>query len=76
MIGTEAEKESVMPILLEGDSKSAFPPLLQGRVYADFRNSEAYFDTMFELLMSLYQVPPRHPVAMELRESLVGQRER
>jgi hypothetical protein len=76
MMGAEMEKESVLPVLLEGTKESAFPPLLQGRVYADFRNSEAYFDKMFELLLSLFQIQPNHPVATELRESLVGQRER
>ena len=76
MIGTEAEKESVLPVLLEGTEESAFPPLLQGRVYADFRNKEAYFATMFELLLSLLQILPQDPVAIDLRESLVGQRER
>jgi hypothetical protein len=44
MIGTEARKESVLPVLLEGTEDSAFPPLLHGRVYADFRKNEAYFD--------------------------------
>ena len=73
MIGTEEEKESVLPVLLEGTDKSAFPLLLQGRVYADFRNSEAYFGTAFELLLSLYQLKSNHPVALELRESLMGQ---
>ena len=76
MIGTEAEKESVLPVLLEGTEKSAFPLLLQGRVYADFRNIEAYFDTMFELLLSLLQILPQDPVAIDLRELLMGQRER
>ncbi|GEM_PF-1815230 len=75
MIGTEAEKESVLPVLLEGTDESAFPLLLQGRVYADFRNIEAYFDTMFELLLSLLQIQPQDPVAIDLRESLVGKRE-
>ena len=73
MIGTEAEKESVLPVLLEGTDKSAFPLLLQGRVYADFRKIEAYFDTMFELLLSLLQIHSHDPVAIDLRESLVGQ---
>ena len=72
MIGTEVEKENVLPVLLEGTKKSAFPPLLQGRVYADFRNSEAYFDTMFELLLSLLQIQPQDPVAVDLRESLMA----
>lgn len=76
MIGTKEEKESVLPVLLEGTDKSSFPPLLQGRVYADFRKNEAYFDEVFKLLMSLYQMQPNHPVATELRESLMGQRER
>jgi small GTP-binding protein len=76
MIGTELGKESVLPLLLEGTEKSAFPPLLQGRVYADFRRSEAYFDTMLNLLLSLYQIPPQHPVATELHESLKGKMER
>jgi small GTP-binding protein len=75
MIGTEAEKESVLPILLDGSEKTAFPGLLQGRVYADFRKKEAYFDKAFELLLSLYKIQPQHPVATELRESLVGQKE-
>lgn len=76
MIGTEAEKESVLPVLLNGNDNSAFQPLLQGRVYADFRKSEAYFDEVFKLLLSLYQIQPQHPVATELRESLMEQRER
>ncbi len=75
MIGTEAGKECVLPVLLDGTEESAFPLLLQGRVYADFRNSEAYFNTVFELLLSLFQIQPNHPVATELRESLVGQKE-
>ncbi len=73
MIGTEAEKESVLPVLLEGLEESAFPFLLQGRVYADFRKSEAYFDTIFRLLLSLFKIQPVHPVARVLSESLVGQ---
>ena len=72
MIGTESEKEAVLPVLLEGKPKDAFPTLLQGRVYADFTNTEQYFDTVFDLILSLYRIPPRHPVAEELRKSLVG----
>ena len=74
MISTEAEKESVFPVLLEGNNYSAFPILLQGRVYADFRKSEAYFDEAFKLILSLYQMSPQQPVSVELRELLMGQR--
>jgi TIR domain len=56
MIGSEAAKESVLPVLLDGTAESAFPPLLQGRVYADFRPAHRYLPTVFELIMSLYQL--------------------
>ncbi|MFI5454037.1 MAG: TIR domain-containing protein [Isosphaerales bacterium] len=72
MIGTEARKESVLPVLLEGTEESAFPHFLHGRVYGDFRRSEAYFDTALDLILSLYEIQPRDPVAIELRESMRG----
>ncbi len=56
MIGSEADKESVLPVLLDGTSESAFPPLLQGRVYADFRPAQRYLLTVFGLIVSLYQL--------------------
>jgi hypothetical protein len=72
MIGTEAGKEAVLPVLLEGTPESAFPVLLQRRVFADFRKIETYFDTVFDLILSLHRIPPRHVVAEELRNSLRG----
>jgi hypothetical protein len=70
MIGTEAKKESVLPVLLAGTEESSFPPLLHGRVYADFRDERAYFTTAFDLILSLYEIPPRDPAVADLRESL------
>ena len=70
MIGTEAHKETVLPVLLEGSEEASFPHLLQGRVYADFRETEAYFGRMFDLLLSLYGIPPQHPVSTQWREAL------
>jgi hypothetical protein len=69
MIGSEEDKESVLPVLLVGTSKSSFPPLLGGRVYADFRVAERYFSTVFDLILSLYQISPHQPVH-ELRRQL------
>jgi hypothetical protein len=69
MLGTEADKESVLPVLLEGTSQSSFPPLLQGRVYADFRVAQRYLPTVFELILSLYQISSHEPVR-ELRREL------
>lgn len=73
MIGSEATKESVLPLLLEGTEEAAFPHLLHGRVYADFRQPDAYFPTMLDLLLTLFAIKPQEPVATDLKSSLVGQ---
>lgn len=75
MIGTETEKESVMPILLEGSDKLSFPLILQGRVYADFRKNEGYFNEMLKLLLSIYDISLSHPIAVELNELLSRNKE-
>ncbi len=69
MLGSEAAKESVLPVLLDGTSESSFPPLLQGRVYADFRLAQRYLPTVFDLIVSLYQISSLEPVR-ELRRQL------
>ena len=67
-------KCSVLPVLLAGTEESSFPPLLHGRVYADFREPESYFITAFDLILSLYEIPPTDLAVADLRESL-GARE-
>ncbi|HEX6098097.1 MAG TPA: toll/interleukin-1 receptor domain-containing protein [Thermoanaerobaculia bacterium] len=71
MIGTEARKQTVLPLLLEGDEESAFPPLLHGRTYGDFRSPDAYFISALELILSLYEIP--RAVADDLRGLLRGE---
>jgi GTPase SAR1 family protein len=70
MLGTEAEKETVLPLLVAGEEKTSLPPLLHRRAYADFRNERAYFITAFDLILSLYKIAPNHPAVADLRESL------
>lgn len=70
MRGTEAEKDSILPVLLDGDEKSSLPPLVQGRVLADFRNDRAYFMTAFDLILSIYDIPFHNTAVADLRESL------
>ncbi len=70
LIGTEKQKETVLPVLLEGTDESAFPNLLHGRVYADFRDQDRYFDTALDLLLSLYEINPRDAVSIDLRQLL------
>lgn len=72
MIGTEADKLSVLPLVLAGTDETSLPDLLLGRVYADFRDESVYFLTAFDLILSLYQLPPNHPAVADLRDSLGG----
>ncbi|TLU85868.1 MAG: hypothetical protein FDX21_04745 [Chlorobium sp.] len=41
-------------------------------IYTDFRNDSAYFTTVFDLILTIYQLPPNHPAVADLRESLNG----
>jgi hypothetical protein len=72
LLGTESQKQSVLPVLLDGEKTASLPPLLHGRVYADFRNELAYFTTAFDLILSLYRLAPNNAVVADLRESLRG----
>lgn len=70
MLATEAQKKTVLPVLLEGEEAESFPPLVRGRVYADFRNDESYFSTAFDLILGIYELPADHSAIADLRESL------
>jgi WD40 repeat protein len=72
LLGTETQKESVFPLLLDGDKTASLPPLLHGRIYGDFRDEAAYFATAFDLILSLYQLPRNHSAVADLRQSLRG----
>ena len=71
MIGTEAKKQWVLPVLLAGTEESSFPPLLQGRMCADFRDPPKYFTTAFDLILSLHEIRPTDPAVADLREPLL-----
>jgi hypothetical protein len=72
MLTAENRKRTVLPVLLAGEESESFPGLLRGRVYGDFRDELAYFTTAFDLVLSLYHLPPNHPAVADLRESLRG----
>src|SRR5262249_2903881 len=74
MIATEAVKRTVLPVLLAGEAATSFPPLLHARVYADFRNPDAYFETMFDLVVSIYEIPVMDDAVADLRESIARSR--
>jgi small GTP-binding protein len=66
LIGSEEEKTTVMPILLDGTAKTSFPDLLQGRVYGDFRDGEEYTIQMIKLLSNIYEIKPREKIIAEI----------
>lgn len=68
MIATEERKKTVLPLLRKGEEHNSLPPLLHGRVYADFRKDEAYFSKLFDLLLTLYAIPPDAPALVEVDE--------
>ena len=70
LLGTEEQKESVLPLLLAGRKEMSLPPLLHGRVYADLRDQHRYFTAVFDLILSIYNIPFNHQAVADLRESL------
>ena len=70
MTSTEQRKDTVLPLLVEGEPRTALPPLLRGRVRADFRDEAAYFGTLYDLILSLYRIPFDHPAVADLRDKL------
>jgi GTPase SAR1 family protein len=67
---TEREKVTVLPLLLEGDEETSFPPLVRGRVYGRFDREESYFPSLFDLILTLYRIPFNHPAVEDLRDTL------
>jgi hypothetical protein len=68
MIGTEALKSTVLPILLEGNEELALPPLLQSRVRADFRDPNNYFSGMFDLIRTIYMIAYSDPIVADFQK--------
>lgn len=70
LLGTEKQKETVLPLLLAGERTTSLPPLLHSRVCADFRNERGYFITAFDLILNIYQIAYHDQAVADLRESL------
>ena len=61
---------TVIPLLLAGDQRSAFTPLLQDVVSVRFLEEEQYFVNLFNLIWRLYELPPDHPFLEDLGTSM------
>ena len=62
------KRESVLPVLLDGESEAAFPPSLQLSVRGDVGPDNKYFVTVFDLIVSMYQLSVDH--ARPIRDTL------
>lgn len=70
LFGSVRQNASVLPLLLDGEVRTSLPPMLHERVVADFRDEDAYFATVFDLILVLYQLPANHSAVADLRETL------
>lgn len=66
----EDERIKVLPLLLDGDQITSFPPLFEDSVFVDFRVAEHYFVKLFDLILTLFKIPFDHPRLDELRDSM------
>lgn len=63
-------RKTVLPLLLEGNHETAFPPLFEDSVYINFKDEKRYFVELFRLILRLYNIPFDHPGLDELMGSL------
>jgi small GTP-binding protein len=70
LTASEARKATVLPLLRAGERDAAFPPMMRGKVCADFRDDERYFATLMDLVLTLHGIRPSDPAIEELRASL------
>ena len=77
LIGTEEDKTTVLPLLLEeGGDRESFPPLVRGKGYSNFVREELYFPSLFDLILTLYRIPFNHSAVEDLRDTLRSGAER
>jgi small GTP-binding protein len=70
LAGTRDAKASVMPVLLDGNPNISFPPLLRGRVFADFRSETLYLRSLFGLIVTLHGLPTAEEEVFQLSSSI------
>ena len=71
-----SEEESIRPLLLAGTQEECFPALFEDSVHVDFRNKDDYFVRLFELILSLHNIPFDHPRVDDFRERMQAERDR
>ena len=62
--------KKIFPLLLDGESDTAFVPKLQDLGYVDFRVKENYFVNMLEIIWQIHDLPLDYSLLEKLKESL------
>jgi hypothetical protein len=70
LLGTEEEKQTVLPVLLEGVPRFSLPALMWDRVHKDFRNQSEYFSSIFELILDIYGITHTEHAVLDLLATL------
>ena len=71
----KAYGRTTLPLLLAGKAKTSFPPQLQKLVSIDFRQSEFYFRSLFNMIWRMYNLPSDNPLLEELQASMSPRQE-
>jgi hypothetical protein len=66
----QAIRERVIPLLLDGEQETSFPPLFADSVFIDFRKEELYFVKLFDLILTLHEIPFDDRAIENERESM------
>lgn len=61
---------TILPILLDGEVNTSFPPQAQKLIYVDFKQTNQYFVQLFDMIWRLFNLPFDHPLLDELRTSM------
>jgi small GTP-binding protein len=77
LIGTRLRKrgavrERVIPLLLDGEQATAFPPQFEDSVFIDFRLERQHFVKLLDLVLTIYEIRFDQPGVEEFRESLIS----
>ena len=64
---------TILPVLLDGDVNTSFPPQAQKLIYIDFKQTDQYFVQLFDMIWRLFNLPFDHPMLEELRASMSPQ---
>jgi small GTP-binding protein len=65
--------QTIIPLLLDGDVRSSFIPMMQTLVRVDFKQSAFYFRELFDMIWRMYHLPFDNPLLEELQASMTPQ---